>query len=234
MTSTVDTPPRPSRFRRLVPLVVTALGLLAWSNLLVPALPADPVLRAVVNVAGVAGLLVAARCGGLSWHELGFGRDSWGAGARWGAAALVLVIAGYAAVLAAAPTVLANPQLAGSSAAALLLRGLVLIPMGTVLAEEVAFRGVLHAPAVRALSVRAAVAVTSVVFGLWHLVTALGPSASPVAVGWPSVAAVLAVTAVGGAAFGWLRHRTGSVLAPMGLHLGTNAVGLVAAAIALH
>lgn len=226
---------RPSRLRHLVPLAVTAVGLLAWSNLLVPALPASPVLRAVVNVVGVAGLLTAARVGGLSWHELGFGRDSWGSGARWGVAALGVVIAGYAVVLAIAPTVLANPQLASSSPASLLLRGLVLIPMGTVLAEEVAFRGVLHAPAVRALSVRAAVAVTSVVFGLWHLVTALGPSATPATgIGWTSVAAVLAVTVAGGAAFGWLRHRTGSVLAPMGLHLGTNAVGLVAAAIALH
>lgn len=219
--------------RRLTPLVVIALGLLAWSNLLVPALPTDPVLRAVVNVAGVAGLLTLARLGGLSWHELGFGRSSWGAGARWGTAALGVVVVGYAAVLAVAPSVLMNPQVAASSPQALLLRGLVLIPVGTVLAEEIAFRGVLHAPAVRVLSVRAAVLVTSVVFGLWHLVTALGPSATPLTVGWASVATVLGVTAAGGVAFAWLRHRTGSLLAPIGLHLGTNAVGLVAAAVAL-
>ena len=43
----------------------------------------------------------------------------------------------------------------------------------------------------------------------------------------------LVVTVLGGFALGWLRHRTGSVLAPIGLHLGTNAVGLVAAGVAL-
>jgi membrane protease YdiL (CAAX protease family) len=43
---------------------------------------------------------------------------------------------------------------------------------------------------------------------------------------------VLVVTAVGGVLLGVLRERTGSVLAPMGLHLGTNAAGLVAAAVA--
>lgn len=224
-----------TRLARLVPLVVTAAGLLAWSNLLVPALPQNPVLRAVVNVAGVAALLLVARGCGLSWHELGFGRASWGSGARWGTAALVAVVAGYAVVLAVAPTVLANPQLASTSPGMLLLRGLVLIPMGTVLVEEIAFRGVLHAPAVRALPARAALVVTSIVFGGWHLVTAMGPAATPATgAGWWSVAAVLAVTVAGGVAFGWLRHRSGSVLAPMGLHLGTNAVGLVAAAIALH
>ncbi len=115
-----------------------------------------------------------------------------------------------------------------------LIRALVLIPLGTVLAEELAFRGVLHAPAVRVLPVRAALVVTSVVFGLWHVVTALGSQTVTAPTPWVAVAGVVAFTALSGLLLGWLRHRTGSILAPMGLHLGTNAVGLLAAAIALH
>ena len=55
----------------------------------------------------------------------------------------------------------------------------------------------------------------------------------PVTLATPRVAVALVALALGGFALGWLRHRTGSVLAPIGLHLGTNAVGLVAAGVAL-
>ncbi len=111
---------------------------------------------------------------------------------------------------------------AGLSVGEVVLRAGVLIPLGTVLCEEVAFRGVLHALALRVLRPGPAVGVGSIVFALWHVRPAEGaPSAG-----------VLVVTAVGGLVLGALRHRTGSLLAPAGLHLGTNAAGLVAAAVA--
>jgi membrane protease YdiL (CAAX protease family) len=138
-------------------------------------------------------------------------------------------------VLVAAPHLLENPQLVGASPGTQLLRGLVLIPFGTVLAEELAFRGVLQGHSARSLPVRAALGVSAVAFGLWHLTVAFGPSAVPLppTLQWTSALTVLAVTIAGGLTLGWLRHRTGSVLAPIGLHLGTNAVGLVAAGVAL-
>jgi membrane protease YdiL (CAAX protease family) len=226
---------KPSHWRRLAPPVALAALLLAWSNVVLPALPADPVLKALFNLGGVAGMVTVARLLGLSWADLGIGRGTWGAGLRWGGAAIGVAILGYGAVLAVAPELLENPQLVGASPGALLLRGLVLIPLGTVLAEELAFRGVLHGRSVRSLPVRAALGVSAVAFGLWHLTVALGPSAVPLppTLQWTSALAVLAVTIIGGRALGWLRHRTGSVLAPIGLHLGTNAVGLVAAGVAL-
>jgi uncharacterized protein len=225
----------PSHWRRLAPPAVVAVLLLAWSNLVLPALPADAVLKALFNLGGVAAMVTVARLLGLTWADLGIGRGTWGAGLRWGGAAIAIAVLGYGAVLLAAPGLLENPQLAGASPGALLLRGLVLIPLGTVLAEELAFRGVLQGHSVRSLSARVALSVTAVAFGLWHLTVAMGPSAVPLppTLQWTSVLAVLAVTVVGGLALGWLRHRTGSVLAPIGLHLGTNAVGLVAAGVAL-
>ena len=232
MTAPRDTATLP-HWRRLAPPLVVAAVLLAWSNVILPALPADPVLKAAFNVGGVLAMVVVARLLGLTWADLGVGRGTWRAGLRWGGTAIAVAALGYGVVLLAAPDVLANPQLSHAGPDDLLLRGLVLIPLGTVLAEELAFRGVLHGNSVRSLPVRMALAVGAVAFGLWHLTVALGPSATPLLPGWGSVLAVLVVTIVGGLALGWLRHRTGSVLAPIGLHLGTNAVGLVAAGVAL-
>jgi membrane protease YdiL (CAAX protease family) len=226
---------KPIHWRRLAPPAAMAILLLAWSNLVLPALPADPVLKALFNLGGVAAMITVARLLGVTWADLGIGRGTWAAGLRWGGAAIGVAVLGYGAVLAVAPHLLENPQLAGASPGSLLLRGLVLIPLGTVLAEELAFRGVLHGHSTRKLPVRVALGISALAFGLWHLTVALGPSAVPLppTMQWTSVLAVLAVTVVGGLALGWLRHRTGSVLAPIGLHLGTNAVGLVAAGVAL-
>ncbi|MGY2005091.1 CPBP family intramembrane glutamic endopeptidase [Blastococcus sp. SYSU DS1024] len=222
--------------RRRLPLLATAGGLLAWSNLVVPHLPPQPGIRAVVNVAAAAGLLVAARAAGLTWAELGLGRSAWRAGARWGGAALAVGAAGYLVALAVPATrsVLAGSAVAGPTGGELALRALVLIPVGVVVCEEVAFRGVLLAVARRQLPVHAAVVVTSVVFGLWHVATALGGTrlALPPAVASLSVAGTVVVTGLGGALFAWLRVRTGSLLAPVGLHLATNSLGLLAAAVA--
>jgi uncharacterized protein len=134
----------PSHWRRLAPAAIVAVVLLLWSNAVLPALPADPVLKALFNLGGVAAMITVARLLGVTWADLGVGRGTWAAGLRWGGAAIIVAVLGYGGVLLVAPDLLENPQLAGASPGALLLRGLVLIPLGTVLAEELAFRGVLH------------------------------------------------------------------------------------------
>ena len=209
--------------RRWLPLLGTSAALLTWSTAVVPALPSDPVVRTAANLAAVSVLLAGARRGGLGRAELGMAQQRARVGAGWGAAALGLVGAGYAAALAvpALRAALADEG-AGLPVGEVVLRAGLLIPLGTVLCEEVAFRGVLHAVARRVLRPGPAVGVGSVVFALWHVRLGEGPPP----------AGVLVVTAVGGVLLGVLRERTGSVLAPMGLHLGTNAAGLVAAAVA--
>jgi membrane protease YdiL (CAAX protease family) len=216
---------------------VTASALLVWSNLIVPALPGGAGVRTAGNLGGLAVLVLVARAGGLTWRELGITRSSWQSGARWGATALTVVTAGYAVALAvpALRALLGEPGGLGWSTGEVLGRALVLIPLGTVLCEEIAFRGVLLASASRLLPARPALVVTSVVFGLWHLRSAqplAGSGVSPIPQG-TSVAGIVLLTAAGGVVFGWLRLRSGSLLAPIGLHLGTNSVGLVAAAIAV-
>jgi membrane protease YdiL (CAAX protease family) len=170
--------------------------------------------------------VTAARRGGLTWPHLGISRRTAASGVRWGAAALALTAVGYAAALAIPRlrNVLAEAA-PGETAGTVLLRAAVLIPLGTVLCEELAFRGVLLALALRMSSPRVAVAVVSAVFGLWHI----APARASDGAGSPAVAGTVLSTALGGLVLGWLRLRSGSLLAPMGLHLGTNGVGLVAA-----
>ena len=221
--------------RRWLPLAATSAALLTWSNVVVPALPPTPAVRAAANLAASAVLLVAARRGGMTWPDLGLGRRDAGVGARWGGAAFTVVAVGYGVALAvpALRHVLAGAA-PGETTGTTVLRVALLVPLGTVLCEELAFRGVLHTLALRVLPPGTAVAVVSAVFGLWHVGSAQVPAGSP---GPPTgevvpVLGVVVLTTIGGLVFGWLRHRSGSLLAPMGLHLGTNSLGLVASAAA--
>jgi membrane protease YdiL (CAAX protease family) len=216
---------RSRRIRPWLPLVATSTALLAWSNVVVPALPPGHATRALANVAATAALVTAARRGGLTWPDLGISRRTAASGARWGAAALAGTAVMYAAALAVPRLREALAEAGhGEPAATVVLRAALLIPLGTVLCEELAFRGVLLALALRMSSPRVAVAVVSAVFGLWHI----APAQTSDGAGGPAVAAAVLSTAVGGLVLGHLRLRSGSLLAPMGLHLGTNGVGLVA------
>jgi uncharacterized protein len=111
---------------------------------------------------------------------------------------------------------------------------LVRIPIGTALFEEVLFRGVLLAELRTRLRPLVAVALSSVVFGLWHIPpTIVALSLNDVAVGSAAglsaiVSAVL-VTTVAGVGFCWLRLRLDSLVAPLVVHWAVNAGALLAA-----
>jgi membrane protease YdiL (CAAX protease family) len=179
-----------------------------------------------------AALLGFARLTGLSWAELGLDRRQLKSGGRWGAGAVGAVAAVYAiGVLlpATRPAFrdsryhLPLPETASTA--------FVVIPFGTVLLEELAFRSVLWGLLARHASPRWVLGTTSVLFGLWHVIPSAHVAAGNEAVaGTPTVLVVLgtvAVTTVGGLVFGELRRRSDSVLAPMGLHWATNALGVL-------
>ncbi len=222
--------------RRWLSLAATSGVLLGWSILVVPRLPAGTGIRTVANLSATSALVLAARWAGLTWGELGVRRSTWRAGIRWGGTSLVVVTVGYGVALGipALRAVLEGLRVEGMSMGQLVVRAVVLIPLGTVLCEEVAFRGVLLAIASRVLPVGSALVITSVVFGLWHIGSALRPAGAGVSPPFQgaSLAGVVVVTGIGGAVFGWLRQRSGSLLAPIGLHLGTNSVGLLATTMA--
>lgn len=220
--------------------VALAVVLTAWNNLVVTRLPGYPGSYVAANALATAVLLTMARALGLSWAELGLDPRRARDGARLGGACFTLVAAVYAAALALPLTrpLLADDRVTGLDDAELAYGVLVRVPLGTVVWEEVAFRGVLLAVLVRVLPLRAAVGASAVVFGAWHVRPTLSALAAndladaPVLIALAVVLGCLA-TAVAAVLFSWLRLRSGSLLAPVLVHLGTNSIGVLAAAAAV-
>lgn len=217
--------------------LVLALVVLAGANLLTNRLAPQLYLPVCVTSAGV--LLLLGRGAGLSWSQLGLSPGRVRAGSRWAAAAAAVVLAGYLLALAlpATRTAFADERAAGLSAASLAWFALVRVPLGTVLLEEVGFRGVLWALLARRLGPTWATVLSSAAFGAWHVLPSLGlttgNAAAAAAFGTGAagrtgaVLAAVAGTAVAGVLFCELRRRSGSLLAPAGLHCATNSLGYV-------
>jgi uncharacterized protein len=185
-------------------------------------------------------LLLLARWAGLSWAQLGLGTGTLVAGLIWGGVAVGLVAGAYAVGLAVPVSrrlFLDARHRVGASQAA--RRALLVVPLGVVVLEEVAFRGVVWGLVEVEHGTAWATAVSSVLFGLWHVLPALdGARAStgpgePVPPGGVLVRQVLGTvlfTTVAGLVFALLRDRSGSLLAPFLLHWATNGLGILAAA----
>lgn len=188
-----------------------------------------------LNACATGTALSVAVASGLTAADLGFGRGTWslrGPESRWAIAAAsgwLLV-----AALPATRPVLGDKRIADLDARAVAYQVAVRIPLGTVLWEETAFRGVLQAALRRIMHENTAIAVTSGVFGIWHIRPSLqalraNDLADNRMHSIAGVCAGVAATAAGGALLSWLRERSGGLAAPMALHLVTNCGGAVAA-----
>jgi membrane protease YdiL (CAAX protease family) len=116
---------------------------------------------------------------------------------------------------------------------AMLLKALVVIPVGTVLVEELVFRGVLLGLLRRITPTVVAVLVTSILFGLWHVYPAWRGDAENQALvsagKLSTVAGTMAATTVAGIVFCWMRIASQSLVAPMLAHCATNSVPFITA-----
>ena len=125
-----------------------------------------------------------------------------------------------------------------------LIASMIIIPLQTVIPEELAFRGVLHGALDRAWGFRGVAAAGSLLFGLWHIATSLGLTSSNVGFtrlfGGGSARHDRRRRARGhrngraGFVFTWLRRRSGSLIAPIALHWSLNGFGALAAALVWH
>ena len=209
-------------------------------NLLIPA----PLYVFVALLLALLAVLVAVRVGGCSTRDLGLDREQLGHGLRLGAAvaAVLGVVLAVGAALPATRDLFADRRVDQQSVTLLLYHTLVRIPLGTVVLEETLFRGVLLGLALRRWSPRAAVAFSSVLFGLWHVLPARGVSGFNPVVATATQGAlrhvllvVLAVTAtaLAGVVFCWMRLRARSLAAPAVLHLASNGLAYLLAWIVL-
>jgi uncharacterized protein len=237
---------RPARRARDTGFALGCCAVLAAWNNVVGAQAWHRRWYAPANACAAVAALTAARASGLTARDLGLGRGGpGGPGGGWGPGRLAsglaaATAAGYltAAAWPATRPLLNDKRVTGLDGPGLLYQVTFRIPVGTVLWEEIAFRGVLHAALRRVLPEPATIAVATVVFAVWHIrptAAALringlaGERGQPAAQSAARLAAGVAATAAGGVLFSWLRARSGRLAAPVLVHLTTNCGGLVAA-----
>ncbi|WP_439657848.1 CPBP family glutamic-type intramembrane protease [Lentzea sp. HUAS TT2] len=223
---------------RRVAAFAAAVVLLALATVLVNrVLPgwAYPI-TGVVTTAGLVGL---AYWSGLRAAAIGLERAHLRRAGLFGLLGLGVIALGFGIALAvpALRTFFHDGRVHDLAVGPLLWAMLVRIPFGTVLLEEVAFRGVL--PALLGGGDRwrwGPVLGASALFGLWHVLPSLALT-SNAAVGavfggaslaLVSVVAMLAA-AVAGVFLLWWRHTGKGVLAPALVHLATNSGGVLVA-----
>lgn len=191
---------------------------------------------AVVGVIATVAVLAVTRAGRATWHDLGLSRQALRKGIVWSLGFFSLFAAGFALTALAAKVLPAvadwvqSLQVTAPEPRTMALQALVTIPLGTVLIEEIAFRGALPALLGRAgAGTRTAILISAVLFGLWHIAPSLTAamadtqSATPV---WLVVVGTVVFTTASGIGLGWLRHRSRSLLPPMFVHLATNSLGV--------
>src|SRR5690242_8453868 len=232
-------PEHPSR-RRLLLVLGAVLIVLAAVNVADKYGPRHTGLIAGPIVALV--LVLLARRAGLTWHDLGLSRRTLLPGLKYAIGAIAAVTVVYAIGVALPWTRPAfNDMRYHLHLSAALMTAFIVVPLGTVLLEEVAFRGVLLGLVNRHRGATWASITSSVLFGLWHILPSLRLNHANQAVGAVlgtgltgrvlAVAGVVAFTALAGVLLCELRRRSGSLLASAALHWATNGLGLLVAAV---
>jgi len=240
----VAVPVRPAvghraRQRRLIALCV-AIAVLAISNVMSNRiLPSWAYVPWNLSMAFV--LLGIAYRGGAGPVAVGLGIRHWhrpvGVGLLlFGGTALLFALG---MIVPATQSAFIDTRIGDADVAQMLWVVLVQIPLGTVVLEEVAFRGVLPAlmgasPAIRWRWIP--VLGASILFGLWHILPSIGIDNANAAVGGAlghnqmltTTLAVLSMT-VAGVAMCALAHLGKGIKTTMLLHWATNSLGFFAA-----
>ncbi|MBM4588083.1 CPBP family intramembrane metalloprotease [Rhodococcus hoagii] len=198
---------------------------------------------ATVPIAAVV-LVGLTRRRGLGWAELGLSPRHWRKGTVYALACVGLVLAVVAVGIALPFTrqfFMADRYATVSGA---LIASMIVIPLQTVIPEELAFRGVLQGTLSRVSGARGVFAAGSLLFGLWHIASSLGLTTGNRGLTGIlggglmgqilGIAGAVAATAAAGFVFTWLRSRSGSLLAPIALHWSLNGIGALAAALVWH
>ena len=221
-----------ARHRRLIALAVAVAVLAAsnvMSNRILPSWAYVP-----WNLAMAFVLLGIAYRGGAGPVAVGLGIRHWHRPVGVG-----LLLFALGMIVPATQSAFIDTRIGDADVAQMLWVVLVQIPLGTVVLEEVAFRGVLPAlmggsPAIRWrwLPVLGA----SILFGLWHILPSIGIDNANAAVGGAlghnqmltTTLAVLSMT-VAGVAMCALAHLGKGIKTTMLLHWATNSLGFFAA-----
>lgn len=182
----------------------------------------------------LAGLIYLA---GLSLRELGLARANVRKGMILGLRVAAIIIVGLLIAFLVSPDIFQDDRYRQGIGMAVWV-ALIIIPLQTVLFEELLFRGLLWGFINKKYGPMWATHGSSAVFGLWHIAPSLGMNAAALSVAGLSVgrtvlvAIIVVVTYAAGVFLCELRRRSGSLLAPMLVHWSINGTATVLAALA--
>jgi membrane protease YdiL (CAAX protease family) len=214
-----------------------ALGILALANVTLHR-ARSPRLQYATGLLMTTSSVALARRAGHECGEIGLHATSVRAGGLWGAVGALAVAGGIGAAMAAKSPAMLDDRPLAMSAPQVRRYVLVQIPLGTVVPEEVVFRGALPA-LLRGPRTAAWIpgVVSSLLFGLWHVLPfralrehnrSTGEVADRYGDGVTLAAHTAAMTAAGVALYG-IRRRAGHVIAPAMTHYAANALGFLGA-----
>ena len=218
-----------------------AILLVLWGNLLHPLIGSTAILPGgswhfvIAGAALVAVSFFAARVLGLDAAALGLRPAGTLRGALVGAFAGAFVATGAAAIMrGVVPALIGQPviyePLSRVAAGDLSRHVAFFLPFGTVIPEEIAFRGTLLGGLLARYGVRSAVLASAIAFALWHgtvtFFTVMNTT-MPVVLIVPAIAGAFVVLFVGGLTMAGLRVTTGSLATTVAAHWAFNAVILV-------
>ena len=218
-----------------------AILLVLWGNLLHPLIGSTAILPGgswhfvIAGAALVAVSFFAARVLGLDAAALGLRPAGALRGALVGAFAGAFVATGAAAIMrGVVPALIGQPviyePLSRVAAGDLSRHVAFFLPFGTVIPEEIAFRGTLLGGLLARYGVRSAVLASAIAFALWHgtvtFFTVMNTT-MPVVLIVPAIAGAFVVLFVGGLTMAGLRVTTGSLATTVAAHWAFNAVILV-------
>jgi membrane protease YdiL (CAAX protease family) len=228
--------PRPTGWRADLVAIVCLLIVLNLTTGYV----LDGWIAGAVQISAAVIAVFTARRRGYTRAALGLDPEDVGSGLRLGGAVAALIVAGVsvAALVPFTRGFFDDERFVDVAWLDVMVEVVVRIPVVTALGEELLFRSVLLAVLLAGMSRGRAVAVSSLLFGLWHVLTTIadldGNEATDDFNAWEAalgVTGVVAATGLAGAGFCWLRLRSGSLAAPWLVHTVLNASTYLAGAI---
>lgn len=183
------------------------------------------------QVFGFGGLLGICWIAGLSFADIGLSKSHIGSGLTYGLMAISVVLAGFLIAYFVDPNLFRDNRYHNSLPAAL-YSALFILPLKIVIFEELAFRGIMPA-LLKGLGVElvTVIIVSSLLFGLWHILSA--PKSDALSVihssNWMTLVGVFVITSAGGAVFYLLRYHSDSLISSILAHWFINGFAIVLA-----
>lgn len=223
--------------------LVAILALAGYANII-----ANEVLGAAwdipFNLGVLAVAILVARRAGTTWTSMGVRPDRVRRGVIVGGTVIGVIVIGMAIAIAIPATreLFRDERIIDNSIPWVLFQAFIRVPFATALYEEVLFRGIVFGMLVRRRSPLVAGLITSLLFGMWHVLPTLqtldtnpgGDLFTGVIGVTVAVAGTIAGTAIAGLAFLWIRLLANSTYASVLAHIGTNSVAMLASLIVVH